>query len=109
MFDLDHVAIQTSDIPGSVAFYKNHFGAEVIYEDQSWAFLRLGKGKLALVNPQQHPPHVAIRVDIAQLEAMAADCGQEVKAHRDGTRGIYLTDPAGNTVELINYPPDHKV
>ena len=108
MFELDHVAIQTPDIPGSVAFYKDNFGAEVIYQDASWAFLRLGQGKLALVNPQQHPAHVAIRVDLPQLETIAADRGQNIKIHRDGTRGIYLSDPSGNQVELIYYPPEYK-
>jgi catechol 2,3-dioxygenase-like lactoylglutathione lyase family enzyme len=108
MFELDHVAIQTADIPGSVAFYKNNFGATVLYEDASWAFLRLGQGKLALVNPQQHPAHVALRVDLPQLQAMAAECGQSIKVHRDGTRGIYMTDPSGNKVELIYYPPEYR-
>jgi catechol 2,3-dioxygenase-like lactoylglutathione lyase family enzyme len=59
MFELDHVAIQTDDVPGSVAFYAEHFDARVLYADATWAFLRLGEGKLALVTPAQHPPHVA--------------------------------------------------
>ncbi len=108
MFELDHVAIQTPDIRGSVEFYKTSFGAEVIYQDASWAFLRLGQGKLALVNPQQHPAHVALRVGLPQLEAIAAKHGQNIKTHRDGTRGIYLADPSGNQVELIYYPSDYK-
>lgn len=108
MFELDHVAIQTTDIAGSAAFYRKHFGAEVIYEDASWAFLRLGQGKLALVKPDQHPAHIALRVDAEQLEKIAAELDKTVKTHRDGTRGIYMVDPAGNQLELIYYPPDYK-
>ena len=108
MFELDHVAIQTPDIADSVAFYQKQFGAQIIYQDASWAFLRIGQGKLALVKPEQHPAHVALRVDLPQLEAIAAQYEQSVKIHRDGTRGIYLSDPAGNQLELICYSPDYK-
>ncbi len=106
MFELDHVAIQTTDIAESVQFYKTKFGAEVLYQDSSWAFLRLGQGKLALVRPEQHPMHVALRVTLPELEAMATAHGQPIKTHRDGTRGIYMTDPTGNHIELIFYPPN---
>ena len=61
-------------------------------------------GKLALVTPSQHPPHVALRVDLPTLQAAAAKAGKPVDVHRDGTQGIYVTDPAGNVVELIYYP-----
>ena len=107
MFEMDHVAIQTADIPAAVQFYRDNFGATVLYEDASWAFLKIGQGKLALVLPQQHPPHVALRVSLQDLHAMAERFGQKISAHRDGTQGIYLTDPAGNVTELICYPPDH--
>ncbi len=105
MYELDHVAVQTADVAASVRFYAQHFGAEVLYEDATWAFLRLGEGKLALVTPWQHPPHIALRVDEAALEAAALRAGKPVDAHRDGTRGIYVEDGAGNVIELICYPP----
>lgn len=108
MFSLDHVAIQTTDIGGTAAFYVSQFGAEIIYQDASWAFLRLGQGKIALVNPQQHPPHIALRVSDEDLQRASAKHGREITSHRDGTRGIYLKDPAGNTLELICYPPNDK-
>jgi hypothetical protein len=80
-----------------------------LYEDATWAFLKLGAGKLALVTPTQHPPHVALRVDAATLETAALKAGVEVDSHRDGTRGIYVPDDAGNIVELICYPPGETV
>ncbi len=107
MFALDHVAIQTTDIPGTAEFYVREFGAEILYQDKTWAFLRLGQGKLALVQPNQHPAHVALRSTLEDLEAAAARHSLIIKTHRDGTRGIYLSDPAGNVLELIYYPPDY--
>jgi catechol 2,3-dioxygenase-like lactoylglutathione lyase family enzyme len=104
MFEMDHVAVPTEDIAGSVRFYVENFGAEILYQDATWAFLRLGKGKLALVTPSQHPPHVALRVNEEQLEIAAARAGKPIDAHRDGTKGIYVNDPGGNAIELICYP-----
>ena len=109
MFELDHVAIQTHDIAGSVAFYVEHFSAEVLYQDATWAFLQLGQGKLALVTPTQHPPHIALRVNEATLERAAVRAGLPIDRHRDGTTGIYVDDPQGNVVELICYPPGETV
>ena len=109
MFEMDHVAIPTRDILGTVDFYVKNFGAEVLYADKTWAFLRIGQGKLALVTPEQHPPHVALRVDLPTLEAAAAKAGKPIDKHRDGTQGIYVDDPAGNVLELIYYPPAETV
>ncbi len=109
MFELDHIAVATNDIAAGVAFYVERFGAQVLYQDDTWAFLRLGQGKLALVTPAQHPPHLALRVDETTLEEAAQRAGKPVDAHRDGTRGIYVTDPSGNAVELICYPEGETV
>lgn len=109
MFELDHVAIQTRDVAGSVQFYVENFGAQVLYADATWAFLRLGQGKLALVSPEQHPPHVALRVGEAELEAAAHRAGKPIDRHRDGTAGIYIEDEQGNVIELICYPPGETV
>lgn len=106
---MDHVAVPTRDIAGTAKFYVEQFGAAVLYQDATWAFLRIGQGKLALVSPQQHPPHVALRVDLPTLQAAAGRAGRTIDVHRDGTQGIYLDDPAGNVVELIYYPPGDTV
>ena len=105
MFEMDHVAIPCPDIARGVAFYAENFGAIVLYQDETWAFLKVGQGKLALVTPSQHPPHVALRVDEKTLEIAAKNAEKPIDSHRDGTKGIYISDPDGNVVELICYPP----
>ncbi len=105
----DHVAITSKDIAASVNWYKDRFGASVLYQDNSWAFLQFGGTKLALVNPQQHPPHVALSVKEDELEAASKATGVKIDTHRDGTKGIYIQDPSGNAVELICYPPGETV
>ena len=109
MFELDHVAIQTDDVPASVEYYVQNFAAEILYEDTTWAFLKVGQGKLALVTPSQHPPHIALRVDESTLAAQAEREGKPIDRHRDGTTGIYVADPNGNMIELICYPAGETV
>ncbi|MEL7239579.1 MAG: VOC family protein [Planctomycetota bacterium] len=101
---IDHVAVPAKDIGKSVSWYTDHFGAKVLYQDDTWAFLKMGTVKLALVTPGQHPPHVALRVDEDQLAQQAAAIGMKPDTHRDGTAGVYMKDPDGNAVELIYYP-----
>jgi len=105
IMQFDHVAIPSNDIAKSVEWYQSHFGAEVLFQDKTWAFLNLGGTKLALVTPTQHPPHVAVKVSEDELTLAATRADVRIDLHRDGTRGIYVQDPFGNAVELICYPP----
>ena len=105
----DHVAIPSNDIAASVEWYRKRFGAEVLYQDKTWAFMNLGGVKFALVSPQQHPPHVAVNVNEQELEKAAGEAGIPIDSHRDGTKGIYIHDPFGNAVELICYPAGQTV
>ena len=104
MFELDHVAIQSADVPALAKYYVDTFHAQILYSDDTWAFLKVGQGKLAIVRPDQHPPHIALRVDTATLDTLARNAEKHIDHHRDGTTGIYLNDPAGNVLELICYP-----
>ncbi len=101
----DHVALASKDIAADVRWYVQRFGAAVLYQDASWAFLNLGGHKLALVNPRQHPPHLALSVREDELTTASQSAGIPIQPHRDGSKGIYLHDPSGNAVELIVYPP----
>ena len=105
----DHVAVPSNNIPQSVEWYRQHFNAEVLYQDKSWAFLQVGGAKIALVTPTQHPPHIAVAVTEDELECACKQTGVPIDSHRDGTKGIYLHDPFGNAVELICYPAGKTV
>jgi hypothetical protein len=67
----------------------------VNYQDDTWALLRFANIQLALVIPEQHPPHVAVLRPDAQRFG-------ELVTHRDGTRSCYIEDPAGNAVEIMD-------
>ena len=94
---IDHIAIPVTDIAAAVAFYTARFRVAVDYQDDSWALLRFANTKLALVMPNQHPPHVA--VERANIDADAGT--QPIAIHRDGTRSLYIEDPWSNVIELL--------
>lgn len=91
---LEHVAISVSDVAQAVAWYTATFRCTVTYQDATWAMLKFDNLELALVIPQQHPPHVAF------TSPDAARFGK-LTTHRDGTRSIYVKDPDGNAVEIM--------
>ena len=92
--DLDHVAVSVDDIAKAVDWYTSTFRCEVAYQDATWAMLKFNNLRLALVIPEQHPPHVAVnRSDAEEFGSL--------KTHRDGTASCYVQDPAGNSVEIM--------
>ena len=99
VFVLDHIALNVSDIKESEAWYREKMGFECTYIDETWAMLQKDGLKLALTLPNQHPPHIAIRVnDISEFPE------GKIGEHRDGSKYLYQKDPDGNVVEWIYYP-----
>lgn len=92
---LHHIAISVKDIAQAVDWYTATFRCEVAYQDATWAFLKFANLHVALVLPEQHPPHLAF------VTPKAAEYG-ELKTHRDGTRSLYISDVAGNAIELMD-------
>jgi len=92
---LDHVAIQVWDLAEAVDWYQSHFGCTVAYKDDTWALLDFENIQLALVTPGQHPPHIGFATP------RAADFGTLTR-HRDGSASVYVTDPAGNAIEVLD-------
>lgn len=91
---LHHVAISVRSVPEAVEWYRATFRCEISYQDDTWALLKFGNISLALVIPEQHPPHLGF------VSARAREFGT-LKRHRDGTESIYIADPTGNAVELL--------
>ena len=56
---LDHIAIQVEDLPLSIKWYVDTLNAEIAYQDETWAMLKIGLTNLALTIPREHPPHIA--------------------------------------------------
>ena len=91
---LHHIAIQVDNVQTALDWYTSKFNCVVEYVDETWAYLRFENIKVALVVPGQHPPHICF------MSADAAKFG-DLKNHRDGTKSVYVKDPAGNSVEIL--------
>ena len=91
---LHHVAIAVPDIAEALDWYRNRFDVEPVYTDESWALLKFENIALALVLPDQPPPHVAV-------ERRNAEKYGTLTVHRDGTASVYIRDPWGNAVEIM--------
>jgi catechol 2,3-dioxygenase-like lactoylglutathione lyase family enzyme len=89
-----HLAIEVDDVGAAVAWYAGRFRCRVAYGDASWALLEFENLSVALVTRGDHPPHFGVcRRDAAAFG--------EIRTHRDGVRYVYVTDPSGNTVEVV--------
>jgi catechol-2,3-dioxygenase len=91
---VDHVAVSVHDVKTALDWYCRHFQCQVLHQDDTWALVQFANIKLALVVASQHPPHLGF------FTPKASQFGQ-LTAHRDGSRSIYITDPSGNSVELL--------
>lgn len=91
---LDHVAVGVTDIKKALKWYCANFDVDVTYADESWALLMFDNISLALVLPDQHPPHIAVERETTK------PCGTPTR-HRDGTASVYIRDPWGNAIEIM--------
>lgn len=91
---LHHVALQVEDIARAVTWYRERFEVDVCYQDETWAMISFANIHLALVLPDEHPPHIAVeRADATRFGSLIE--------HRDGTRSTYIKDLSGNRIEIL--------
>jgi catechol 2,3-dioxygenase-like lactoylglutathione lyase family enzyme len=91
---IHHIALAVRNIDEAVAWYTKMFACRVVYQDETWAMLHFANIHLALVGGGLHPPHIGVMLP------NAAEFGR-LKPHRDGTKSVYLEDPFGNAVEIL--------
>lgn len=101
----DHVAQQVPDIAEAIEWQRRTIpGTTVLYQDPTWGLVESGGARLAFVLADQHPNHLAWRVDADELERLAQANGVPIATHRDATRSIYLKGPGSLQTEIIHYP-----
>ena len=95
MDKIHHIAIEVKNISESVQWYADHTDCHIEYKDDTWAMLRYDNISLALVLPSQHPPHICFQKEDAEKYG-------KLDTHRDGTKSVYIKDPSGNTIEMLD-------
>ena len=98
----DHVALVSKDIKNSISWYVEKWNAEILYQDETWGLIKVGKTKLAFVSPNQHPAHVCF--EISEKFIMEKLNKETFKPHRDGSSSCYIRDPDGNFLEFLYWP-----
>src|SRR6266699_3855376 len=103
---IDHVSIQVSDLPRSIAFYQNVFGMSVVSEDKPNEIVRLGLTKTRVSLHHKSPTglmdHFAIGVDPFNKEAVTRhlkDHGLTPEENLDA--GFHVKDPEGIRVQIV--------
>ena len=91
---IHHIAVSVPNIAKSLEWYTSRFNCEIEYVDETWALLAFANAKLALVIPKEHPAHFALRRPDANKFG-------ELGTHRDGLKSVYISDPFGNTIEIL--------
>lgn len=106
----DHIAQQVPDIAEAIEWQQTTVpGTIVLHQDATWGLVESGGARLAFVLADQHPSHLAFRVDEDELERLAAANQVPIATHRDATRSIYLVGPGSLQTEIISYPdPDDE-
>ncbi len=103
---IDHISIQVSDLPRSIAFYEKIFGLTVMGEDKPNEISRLGAGKIIVSlhhkNPTAIVDHFAIGVEnfnrervTQQLKALGVTPEENLDA------GFHIKDPEGMNVQIV--------
>ncbi|MBZ5635432.1 MAG: VOC family protein [Acidobacteriia bacterium] len=103
---IDHVSIQVSDLPGSIAFYEKMFGLTVLSEDKPNEIVRLGTGKVLVSlhhkNPTGLVDHFAIGVEKFDRESVTRELKARGASPEDNLdAGFHIKDPAGISVQIV--------
>ena len=104
--NIDHVSIQVSDLPGSIAFYEKVFGLKIMSEDKPNEISRLGSKRIIVSlhhkNPTGIVDHFAIGVENfnrAQVTEQLKALGITPEENLDA--GFHIKDPAGMNVQIV--------
>ena len=123
---LGEIAIRTRNIDAMIAFYRDVLGLQILSrrDDRGIVFFRLADGfaghtaVLALFDESEGEVaagqgsslhHLALTLPRAEQDAAQGWLDRQAMPYRVetfpwiGWRGVFLTDPDGNTVELVAY------
>ena len=103
---IDHVSIQVSDLPRSIAFYQKMFGLTILSEDKPNEIVRLGAGKVLVSLHHKSPTglvdHFAIGVEKFNKDSVTRELKQRGANPEDNLdAGFHIKDPEGISVQIV--------
>ena len=104
---IDHMSIQVSDLPRSIAFYQKMFGLVTVSEDKPNEIVRLGTGTKVLVSLHHKSPtglvdHFAIGVENFNKDTVTRELKARGVTPEDNLdAGFHIIDPEGISVQIV--------
>jgi len=103
---IDHVSIQVSDLPRSIAFYQKMFGLTILSEDKPNEIVRLGAGKVLVSLHHKSPTglvdHFAIGVEKFDKDLVTRELKARGASPEDNLdAGFHILDPEGISVQIV--------
>jgi catechol 2,3-dioxygenase-like lactoylglutathione lyase family enzyme len=103
---IDHVSIQVSDSPRSIAFYQKMFGLKIVSEDKPNEIVRLGADKVLVSLHHKSPTglvdHFAIGVEKFDGEAVTRELkARGANPENNLDAGFHIKDPEGISVQIV--------
>jgi catechol 2,3-dioxygenase-like lactoylglutathione lyase family enzyme len=103
---IDHISIQVTDLPRSIAFYQKVFGLSIVSEDKANEIVRLGTTRI-MVSLHHKPPtgivdHYAIAIDGFERESVTRALKQHgLTPEQNLDYGFHVRDPEGIPVQIV--------
>ncbi len=103
---IDHISIQVTDLPRSVAFYQKMFGFTVVSEDKPNEIVRLGNGRAVVSLHHKSPTglvdHFAIGVENFNKDSVTRKLKEGGANPEDNLdAGFHIRDPEGISVQIV--------
>jgi len=103
---IDHISIQVTDLPRSIAFYQKIFGLQILGEDKPNEIVRMGTTRVIVSlhhkNPTGIVDHFAIAVDNFTVEGVTNALAQHgLKPDNNLDWGFHVKDPEGIPVQIV--------
>lgn len=102
---IDHVSIQVSDLPRSIAFYQEMFGLKIVSEDKPNEIVRLGADKVLVSLHHKNPTgvdHFAIGVEKFDREVVTRELkARGANPENNLDAGFHIKDPEGISVQIV--------
>jgi catechol 2,3-dioxygenase-like lactoylglutathione lyase family enzyme len=103
---IDHISVQVTDLPRSIAFYQKVFGLSILNEDKANEIVRMGTTR-TIVSLHHKPPtgivdHFAIAIDGFDRDSVTQALKQQgLTAQQNLDYGFYVRDPEGIPVQIV--------
>jgi len=103
---IDHISVQVTDLPRSIAFYQKVFGLSILNEDKPNEIVRMGTTRI-IVSLHHKPPtgivdHFAIAIDGFDRDSVTRALKQQgLEAQENLDYGFYVRDPEGIPVQIV--------